>query len=240
MLNILYEDKDVAVLNKPAGISVHPAAHSPNEPALTKEILERWPEVKNVGDDPTLRPGIVHRLDKETSGVLVIAKNQTAFEFLKKQFQEREVEKTYLALVMGKMREKQGEIALPIGRSRKFGKFTTRVARMKNEELRIKKIREAKTKWRIAKEFKDFTLLEVKPETGRTHQIRVHLAAIGHPVAGDPLYGGKTNRSYREKLPRMFLHAESLKLKLPSGRVLLAEADLPSDLEEFLKSLARP
>lgn len=227
MLNVLYEDDDVAVLNKPAGISVHPAAHAPDEPALTKEILRRWPEVKSIGEDP-LRPGIVHRLDKETSGVLVIAKNQEAFGFLKKQFQERKVEKSYLALVTGRMKEKQGEIILPIGRSGKFGKFSTRG---------MKKIREAKTKWRVTEEFRDFSLLKVKPETGRTHQIRVHLAAIGHPVVGDALYGGKAGRGYREKLPRMFLHAQSLKLKLPSERVLLVEADLPAGLEEFLKSL---
>lgn len=234
MLNILYEDSDVVVLNKPAGISVHPAPHAPKEYALTTEILKCWPKVASVGDDP-LRPGIVHRLDKETSGILVVAKNQRAFEYLKKQFQEHKVEKTYLALAIGKMPQREGAISLPIGRSRKFGKFTTKTPRTK--------VREAVTKWRLVREYRGpggepLSLLEIKPETGRTHQIRVHLAAIGHPVAGDNLYSGKTARKYRESLGRHFLHAQSLHLRLPAGRAIRIDADLPKELEGFLEKLA--
>lgn len=231
---ILYEDKDILVLDKPAGLATHPAATNPDERTVVGFLLARWPEVKGVGEDPS-RPGIVHRLDKETSGVLLIAKTQEAFAFLKRKFMERGVEKTYRALVLGKMPHHKGEVARPIGRGKKFGKFTTKRPRGK--------VREARTRWNVLGEYRNngelFSLLEVRPETGRTHQIRVHLASIGHPVAGDPLYGGEGTRKYRERLRRMFLHAQSLKLTLPSGEILLAEADLPQELEAFLFSLER-
>lgn len=244
-LNILYEDADVVFVEKPAGISVHPSANRPEEPALTQELTARWPEMKQVGDlstgrPPTgrqainLRPGIVHRLDKETSGVLVATKNQAAFEFLKKQFQEHRVTKKYWALVAGKMPEKQGKIDLVIGRSRRFGRFTTKAHRAKT--------RQAATSWKIIKEYRGpegepLTLIEVTPETGRTHQIRVHLAAIGHPVIGDNLYGGKASQKYRRELGRHFLHAESLGLTLPSGGTVRVEAALPAELTRFLEKL---
>lgn len=240
MLNVIYEDVDVAVLNKPAGVSVHPAPHAPGELALTTEILARWPETKGVGDLSTgsgqenLRPGIVHRLDKETSGALIVAKNQRAFEHLKKQFQSQSVIKTYIALVIGKMQDREGEVRLAIRRSRKFGKFTTRGSKGT--------VREAVTRWKKINEYKDaggnaLTLLELKPETGRTHQIRVHLAAIGHPVAGDSLYGNKAAKVYRKALGRHFLHAVCLELTLPSGSRIRAEAELPGELKDFLNGL---
>jgi 23S rRNA pseudouridine1911/1915/1917 synthase len=252
MLNILYEDKDIVVLNKPAGIAVHPAQHTPDEQALTTEILERWPEIKNVGDSPTgeLRPGIVHRLDKETSGVLVVAKNQTAFEYLKKQFQERHVIKTYTALVIGKISGREGEVRLAIGRSRKFGKFTAcpikpfSNSRELGYKKKVTKLREAITKWRTLAKYQTaageiLTLLEIIPETGRTHQIRVHLAAIGHPVVSDALYGGKAAKKYRNSLGRHFLHASSLELNLPSASRAKFEADLSDDLATFLQNLTK-
>ncbi|MBI1975223.1 MAG: RluA family pseudouridine synthase [Parcubacteria group bacterium] len=271
MLSILYEDSDAVVLNKPAGISVHPAQHNPTERTLITEILGRWPEIRGVGDpsassglrpsidsgQETLRPGIVHRLDKETSGVLIVAKNQRAFEFLKKLFQTRQVKKTYLALVVGKMSAslsslelgrsgptdgptREGEIRFPIGRSKKFGKFAAITAsrKAKNES----KTREAFTKWKLVKEYQGpsgepLSLLELTPETGRTHQIRVHLAASGHPVVGDNLYGGKAAKKYREALGRHFLHAYSLELVLPSSGRIKIEAELPRELLKFLERI---
>lgn len=244
-LEIIYEDKDIAVMNKPAGIAVHPAPHNPEEKTLVPDILERWPEIKDVGED-ALRPGIVHRLDKETSGVLVVAKNQSAFEHLKEQFQSRAVKKTYLALVIGRMPQKEGEISYAIGRSKKFGKFA--VHNTRKSDFRGKadfpKLREAITRWRVLEDYEDengnpLTLLEIKPATGRTHQIRVHLASIGHPVAGDNLYGGKPAKKYRDVLERQFLHASTIELTLPKGGKLRVEAELPDGLSEFLRALKK-
>lgn len=234
MLDILYEDRDVAVLNKPAGIAVHPSAHHPQAHTLVAELLRRWPQIQDVGDDPAVRPGIVHRLDKDTSGVLVVAKHPRAFAHLKGEFQSHRVGKTYIALVLGRMPAKEGTIAKPIGRSRAFGKLTTRSPRGT--------VREAITRWRKLKEYRDargtiFTLLEVKPETGRTHQIRVHLAAIGHPVIGDALYGGSSAKAYRQALGRQFLHASAIAFELPSGGRLSVEAELPAELRDFLAGL---
>lgn len=233
-LEIIYEDGDVVVLNKPAGVAVHPSLHNPEEKTLVSEILERWPEVKNVGEDP-LRPGIVHRLDKETSGALVVAKTQKAFTFLKQEFKAGNVKKTYVALVLGRMTNPKGEIALSIGRSRKLGRFTTKFPRAK--------IRNAVTRWRVLKEYHEpsgeiLTFLELIPQTGRTHQIRVHLAAIGHPVAGDYLYGGRAARAWRDRLDeRQFLHASGLEFLLPSGKRLRVESELDSALSKVLAGL---
>lgn len=234
MLSILYEDADIAVLNKPAGIAVHPSSQNRWEKTLAAEIVARWPETKNVGEDP-LRPGIVHRLDKETSGVFLVAKHQRAFEILKAQFQAHRVGKTYIALVVGSMPTAEGTISRPIGRSRKFGKFTTKIP--------AGKVREAVTRWRKLDEYADaagnaLTLVEIRPETGRTHQIRVHLAAIGHPIVGDALYGGKAAKRYREALGRHFLHASILECELPSGSRIKIETDLPKELAQFLSGLA--
>ncbi len=151
-----------------------------------------YPEVKNVGDDPGQRPGIVHRLDKETSGVVVVARNQETFDYLKSQFQQHKVQKTYLALVIGKVKDKTGRIDLPMGI--KSGTTKRSVSAKK-----MKMVKEAITDYRALKYLKigdrDFTLLEVMPKTGRTHQLRVHAASIGHPIIGDPLYSRKARRS---------------------------------------------
>lgn len=264
MLNLIYEDKDVLLINKQARISMHPSPHDPGELTLVTQILEQWPEIRGVGED-ALRPGIVHRLDKETSGALVVAKNQRAFEHLKAQFQSQSVIKTYIALVLGKMSSREGKEHSTIGRSRKFGKFTTRVSRGT--------AREAVTRWRVIREYKTqpigfsprleatnereravvakdigkqklrgsssfLTLLDVTPETGRTHQIRVHLAEKGHPVIGDALYGGKVAKAYRQALGRHFLHAFSIEFILPSGGRAKFEADLPEELTCFLEGLS--
>lgn len=222
MLNIkvIYEDKDVLAIDKPAGLLVHPTKIS-KEKTLTDWLLEKYPEIKNVGDDPAIRPGIVHRLDKETSGVMIIARNQKSFQCLKKLFQSRQIKKSYLALVWGRVRTKTGLIEKPLGLKTGGIKRTVHgpTARM---------IKEAKTFYRVKKYLNDFTLLEVEPLTGRTHQIRVHLASIGHPIVGDGLYGKKPAPP---QLQRMFLHAESIELTLPSGSRIKISADLPPELD---------
>ncbi|MBI2024894.1 MAG: RluA family pseudouridine synthase [Candidatus Harrisonbacteria bacterium] len=225
---ILYQDADVVVINKPAGLLVHPVKIS-TEPTLTAWLLEKFPEIRNVGDDPENRPGIVHRLDKATSGVMVIPRTQKAFEFIKNQFQKRTVKKTYIALVWGKVAQTSGLIDKPLAIKTGSTKRTTRI-------IGGKMVKEAKTAYRVKKLIGNFTLLEVEPLTGRTHQIRAHLASIGHPVVGDKIYGKKLPP---EGLSRMFLHAESLEFTLPSGGRFKATADLPTELNSALSALAK-
>lgn len=251
-MNIIYENKDVLVVNKPAGIAVHPdETHKTG--TLVQEILKTRPEIKTVGDpafggagELNIRPGIVHRLDKDTSGILIIAKNQPAFEYLKNQFQNRKVKKTYLALVVGKLKNKKGVIDLPIGRS----KFSP-TKRLASEKARGR-LREAVTEYKVL-EFFDigltsdvgkFTLVEAYPKTGRTHQIRVHFKALGHPIVCDKLYGKKP--ACRQAGPicpfglnRQFLHAYSLELTLPDNTRSRFETDLPEDLKKVLKGLRK-
>ncbi|MDO8743426.1 MAG: RluA family pseudouridine synthase, partial [Candidatus Azambacteria bacterium] len=184
-LDIIYEDENIVVLNKQAGVSVHPSVNEP-EGTLSDALVAKYPEIKNVGDSSTIsgkenfRPGIVHRLDKDTSGLLVVAKNQEAFEFLKKEWQEGRVVKKYLALVWGHPKEK-GEIISELARSPKdFRKrMVIRPEKQKNKEIKGKL---AITEYKVIKKFRDFSLVEVYPKTGRMHQIRVHMASIGHPV----------------------------------------------------------
>lgn len=217
-VKIIYEDKDVLAINKPAGLLVH----GPN--SLVDWLLKKYPEIKDVGED-SIRPGIVHRLDKDTSGVLLVAKNQKAFEYLKEQFQNRKIKKTYLVLVDEIIKDNSGVINLPIAKSKKDFRKKTAGGKM------VGISREAVTEYKVIKRFDKFTLLEVYPKTGRTHQIRVHFKAINHPVAGDKLYGRQNN------LNRQFLHASSLEFKLPDGSVIKLEADLPEDLKNFLNML---
>jgi 23S rRNA pseudouridine1911/1915/1917 synthase len=246
---IIYEDKNIIVVNKPAGIAVHPdATHKSG--TLIQEILKTHSEIKNVGD-PSIgsgqanpfRPGIVHRLDKDTSGVLIIAKNQETFEFLKKQFQERKVKKTYICLVVGELKNKKGVINLPIGRSKKSP--LQRLASLKARG----KLREAITEYKVLETFSEtrfqnspkpgfgFTLVEAYPKTGRTHQIRAHFKAIGHSIVCDKLYS--KNPVCPFGLSRHFLHAFSLELTLPNGSRNRFEADLPEDLEKALGELRK-
>ena len=230
-IKIIYEDKDILAVNKPAGLLVHldPKKKRKDEETLVGWLIEKYSGIKEVGDDPELRPGIVHRLDKETSGVLVIAKNQEAFERLKSQFQKREVKKEYLALVRGVLKEPSGVIDLPIGKSKKDFRKKTSLGKMAG------KVREAVTEYEVVKRFGGYTLVKVFPKTGRTHQIRVHFKAIGHPVVCDKLYGPKKQDCLG--LQRHFLHASSLEIALPSGGRIKLEADLPDDLQKVLKSL---
>jgi len=205
-MNIIYEDKDLVALNKPAGVDFDWAL------AEKSELLP------------------VHRLDKDTSGVILFAKNEKAAEYLKKLFQSREIKKTYLTLVVGEIKDKEGKIELTIGRSKK-----TPLKRVAIGEKRGK-IREAVTEYKVLKRLEEFTLVEVYPKTGRTHQIRSHFAAIGHPVVCDKLYAGK-RFACPAGLSRQFLHAFSLELTLPSGTRTRLEAELPVDLEKVLQKL---
>lgn len=225
---VIYEDERLFAVNKPAGLSVHKThAEDPNETLADILVAER-PYLVDVGEDP-LRPGIVHRLDKATSGVMVIAKDQEAFVELKRQFQERTVRKEYLALVYGTPDKPSGTIDLPLG---KVG--TRQTTQLKGK--RGLTVREAVTDYETSLKFHGFTLLRVLPRTGRTHQIRVHLQAIGHPITGDPDYGPR-KASLPPGLDRMFLHAERLELTSPAGARLALEAPLPTSLQDVLSAL---
>ena len=248
-ISIIYQDNDIVVVNKPAGISVHKGVAEKGE-TLADWLVEKFPEMKKVGDEPEFRPGIVHRLDKDTSGVLVAARNQKSFEFLKNQFsahslklskegrdlayggQKREIVKKYLALVEGNLKNDNGVIDLPIGRSR--SDFRKKLASNSAKG----KSREAVTEDKVLEKFPNHTLVEVYPKTGRTHQIRVHFKAIGHPVVCDSLYGGK-RMTCPFGLARHFLHANFLEFVSPSGARLKLEADLPEDLEKVLAGLRK-
>ncbi len=235
--SIIFEDKDLLVVNKSAGISVHPDQNHQSG-TLIQEILKTHPEIKNVGDPSTssgqvsqFRPGIVHRLDKDTSGVMIIAKNNPAFEYLKNQFQNHKIKKTYLALVIGSLKNKTGIIDLPIGRSRQ-----SPLRRLASPKARGT-LREAVTEYKVLEKFRDYTLLEVTPLTGRTHQIRVHFKAIGHPLACDKLY--TKNPQCPFGLSRHFLHANTIELTLPDNSRSRFEADIPDDLEKVLEGLRK-
>jgi len=220
-LNIIYEDADLLVVDKPAGLPVHPA---PGHPAhtLVNAILSHFPHLADIGD--SLRPGIVHRLDKDTSGVMLVAKNSLAQANLINQFKARSVVKAYLVLVKGHLTPENGIIEAPIGRDPRNRKRMAVVAEG----------REARTEYHVVKYIGDYTLLEVRPETGRTHQIRVHLSAIGYPVVGDKVYGVKS--AY---LLRQFMHASRLGFNLPStGEYVEFKSELPPDLEQALKDIA--
>ncbi|OGZ95079.1 MAG: hypothetical protein A2847_01370 [Candidatus Sungbacteria bacterium RIFCSPHIGHO2_01_FULL_50_25] len=219
---ILFEDTNLIVLNKPAGIAVH---GGPNVKGITVVdfLVRHFPEVKSVGDDP-VRPGIVHRLDKDTSGIMVVARNPDAFGELKSLFKERRIEKTYLAVVCGRPKSRVGIISYSIGRDAKNP--TRRGAG--GGRAKIRGEREAETHYRVLKTGGAYSLLEVTPKTGRTHQIRVHLKAIGYPIACDRVYGGK-NVCCPEGAGRQMLHAQSLSFSFPEGRRIKFEADPPDD-----------
>jgi 23S rRNA pseudouridine1911/1915/1917 synthase len=220
-LNIIYEDDDLLVVDKPAGLTVHPA---PGHPAhtLVNAILSRFPHLAALSD--SMRPGIVHRLDRDTSGVMAVAKNSSAQAKLIEQFKARLVAKAYLVLVKGKLTPENGVIEAPVGRD----------PRNRKRMAVVEKGREARTEYRVIKYIGDYTLLEVKPETGRTHQIRVHLSAIGFPVVGDKMYGVKS-----PFLSRQFIHASRLGFRLPSsGKYMEFKSELPADLAQALEDIA--
>ena len=221
-LRIVYEDDDLLVVDKPAGMTVHPApGHTSG--TLVHALLAHCPEIALVGESG--RPGIVHRLDKDTSGLIIVAKNEAARAALAHQLKERQVEKTYVALVEGRLQEREGVIDAPIGRH----------PVQRKKQAVVERGREARTHYRVLRAVDGYSLVEVRPETGRTHQIRVHFASIGHPVAGDALYG---RGGGPPSLRRQFLHARRLALRHPrTGERLELEAPLPDDLEQALASL---
>ncbi|MCP2619656.1 RluA family pseudouridine synthase [Candidatus Aminicenantes bacterium AC-334-K16] len=225
-LKIYYQDDCLLVVEKPAGLMVHPAPRS-REPTLIEGLIASFPELQNVG--PPERPGIVHRLDKETSGLLVVARSLQAYRYLQRQFKERRVDKIYLGLVWGKIKEREGKINWPIGRYLGGGLRVSIKARKPRDALTFYEVMESlATPWGV------LTLLAIKPITGRTHQIRVHLASAGHPVVGDPYYG----RKEKAGCPRLFLHAHQLALTHPAdNRRLEFTSPLPADLSDYLESL---
>ena len=221
---IIYEDKNFVAVNKPAGLLVHQVRNKKSEPTLVDWLIKNYPEIKKVGDNLEDRPGIVHRLDKETSGVLLVPKNQEYFEYLKRLFQNGGIKKTYLALVWGRVSPGKGIINKPIGL--KSGTIK-RTVFTKNAKM----VKQAITEYKVKEYLPLHTLLEVSPKTGRTHQIRVHLTSLGHPVVGDKLYGKK-----KAELNRLFLHAYSLEFAPESGKRIKLTADMPSDLTQYLSS----
>jgi 23S rRNA pseudouridine1911/1915/1917 synthase len=214
------------MVNKPPGIVVHPDATHPKS-TLVNALLYYFPPIKNVGEKD--RPGIVHRLDKDTSGLIICAKNNQAYKYLVEKFKKREIIKKYYALVFGKVKEKSGIISYSL-------------SKRKGKELKIATgpDKEALTRFKVLKYLKKdnntYTLLDVKPETGRTHQIRVHLARIGYPIVGDPKYKFKKLIS-PYPIKRQFLHAYYLKLTLLSNKEKSFKIGLPKDLKAFLSRL---
>lgn len=222
-LDIIFEDEDILVINKPAGMVVHPAPGHPRD-TLVNAVLFHAPDISIQG---STRPGIIHRLDKDTSGVMVVAKSNRAQTSLVEQWQGRAVTKHYTALVAGVIEEDTATIDAPIGRNtiNRQQMTTTRTGR------------EAITHFTVSERMEDATLLDVRIETGRTHQIRVHLAFIGNPVVGDGLYGNNVSKrvALRVDAPRQFLHATSLTFRMPStGEERTFVASLPEDLEQVL------
>ena len=239
-LDIVYEDEDIAVVNKPAGMMVHAGAGATedqrNRGTLVNALLHHFGQLSSVGGE--LRPGIVHRLDKATSGLIVVAKNDESHRRLAAQFARRQVKKKYVALVQGWLKRERGTISSSISRDQvRRTRMTTRRAGG----------REAITHYTVRRKldspYGKFSLLEVQIDTGRTHQIRVHLSSLGHPVVGDTLYGArrelssKTGRSL--SLPRNFLQAAALQFQHPrTGGPLSFSIPLPADLDDFLQKLA--
>ncbi|MDD2753182.1 MAG: RluA family pseudouridine synthase [Candidatus Portnoybacteria bacterium] len=268
-LDIIFENDDVIVINKPAGLSVHPRQDKNGLPllqeintALVSGLLAYYPAITDAGDilnpprsslkggskisspplggvrpkvleggdfyPANIRPGIVHRLDKDTSGVMIIAKNQASFDWLKKQFKERQTTKKYLALVHGLLKIKEGEIKTLLHRA---------VSDPTKQKVSKNEGKEAITGYKVIKEFKGYSLIEASPKTGRLHQIRVHLAHLSHPVAGDAKYGDK-RLPILPGLDHQFLHAQELKITLPGGSKKTFFAPLPADLQATLDTLA--
>jgi len=236
-VNIVYEDRHVLVVDKPAGMVVHPAAGHWGS-TMVNAILHHCKDLSGIGGE--LRPGIVHRLDKGTSGLLVIAKSDEAHLRLSGQFKRHEVKKTYRALVWGNLKEDEGTIDLPMGRHPKD---------RKKMSTRSRRSKEALTRWKVSKRFGAATLLDVDIVTGRTHQIRVHLAALGHPVVGDSVYGnpGRADavrdpliRSKIKAMKRQALHAARIGFVHPlTGEALSFSSPVPSDMAELLELLKR-
>jgi 23S rRNA pseudouridine1911/1915/1917 synthase len=235
-LKVLYEDRHLIVVDKPAGLVVHPGAGNYSG-TLVNALLHRCPDLAGIGG--VLRPGIVHRLDKDTSGVLVVAKDDPAHRALSDQFRKHATERRYMGIVFGQLSD-EGQVDAPVGRH---------PTHRKKMSARPRKGREARTHWRVLERFRSFNLTEFRLETGRTHQIRVHLSSIGHPILGDPLYGGRKRlasveplslRQGLQRLKRQALHASSLGFVHPvTGEALKFNSPLPEDIREAVDLLRR-
>lgn len=226
-LDIRYEDENILVINKPAGMVVHPGAGQ-EKGTLVHAVLGHCPNLSLLNDES--RPGIVHRLDKESSGLILVAKNEAALHYLQNQFKRRTVKKVYLALVEGHIQPPQALIDAPIGRDIRQRKRMSVISPNITAPSRP-----AQTSYQLLETVGDFSLVSCRPLTGRTHQIRVHLAYIGYPIVGDKVYG---RRKQRLTLDRHFLHATTLTFKLPgSGRELTCHSELPPELQELLNQL---
>ena len=230
----IFEDKNYLVINKPAGLLVHGAPHI-KEPTLVDQLLKKYPKIEKVGDDPS-RPGIIHRLDKLASGLMVVAKTQESFNDLKVQFQKRTIQKYYTALVYGKIEKDEDDINFPIERSAKGHKMAAKPTTVKGEKNEAG--RNALTEFEVTKKFINYTLLKVKIKTGRTHQIRVHMSAYGHPIVGDDLYGTKKTKIKNKKLnlDRIFLVADELKFTDLKGEEKVFKINLPNELKNLLET----
>ncbi len=229
VITILYEDADVVVINKPSGLIVHPDGKREEE-SVVDWVLEKYPEAKQVGEPLELqsgnviyRPGIVHRIDKETSGALLIAKNQEAFYMLKKQFQERDVAKRYHAFIYGFLKLDRGTIDRQIGKSRSDFRLWSAQRGARGE------MRDAMTDFTVLARTKEATFVEARPRTGRTHQIRVHFKAINHPLVSDNLYA--PNHAPILGFKRLALHAYSIEFVTPKGETVTVIAPYPEDFE---------
>jgi len=229
-LKVIQETPGFIIINKPAGMAMHPVGRS-RYPTVTEWISTTYPQILGIGEDEK-RPGMVHRLDKDTSGLVVIAKSNTVFKALKKLFQERKIEKTYSALVYGNLADPSGTVNLPIGRVKGGEKRAVPAGKRQfGGELR-----EASTEYTLSTRYTGYDFLSVKPKTGRTHQIRVHLAALGHPVVGDRLYRFKEHRHDPLKPPFHLLHAGALRFQLGRQKYRF-EAPLPTYFADTLKML---
>ena len=229
-LKVVYEDRGLLVIDKPAGITVF-SEKPTNEKTLIDLVLQEYPELKNIGRTP--RYGMVHRLDKDTSGILLVAKNDETLEFLQKQFKTGQVVKKYLVLAAGKIKNDKGVIETLMGRSSKNRK-KQKVYLFQEPAVAGK--RKSITEYKVLERFQNYTLVEVAPKTGRKHQIRTHLAYLGHPIAGDKLYSFK-NQLCPEELNRQFLHASYLKIKLAGEETKEFYSELPNELKKILQKL---
>lgn len=225
-LAVLYEDADLLAIDKPPGMVVHPAPGA-RRGTLVNALVHRLGLLAGVGEPD--RPGIVHRLDRDTSGVLLVARTPAALEALARQFRERTVEKRYLAIVRGRVAGTSGVIDRPIGRHPRARKRMSVASR---------RPRPALTRWVVLERLSGATLLRLEPKTGRTHQLRVHLAAAGHPIVGDQVYGARGTADRAPRWARQALHAEEIRFAHPrSGERLAIRAPLPADLEQLLAAL---
>jgi 23S rRNA pseudouridine1911/1915/1917 synthase len=229
-LDVIWEDDSLIVINKPPNMVVHPSAGH-RSGTLINALAARCERLASIG--APLRPGVVHRIDKDTSGVIVVAKDDSAYHDLQKQFKEREVEKYYLALLYGSLGEERGEIQKAIGRS---------ISERKKMSTRTRKGKEAVTRFEVIKRMKPATLVKIRIVTGRTHQIRVHCASLGHPVLGDTTYGEKTSLKLSRvtvRFRRQMLHAMSLRFRHPvHGMPMEYTAPLPDDMKQAIKELS--